>query len=74
MKQAIIQADFDFKFFMKVVCQTRELFETNLETIAMTENRIIGGRNVNIDVRYHFIRELVEAFLTKYRDFLMRLS
>ena len=37
-----------------------DLFEDNQGTIAMAENPISGGRTKHIDVRYHFIRELVE--------------
>ena len=37
-----------------------DLFEDNQGAIAMAENPISGGRTKHIDVRYHFIRELVK--------------
>ena len=36
------------------------LFENNQGAIAMSENPISGGRTKHIDVRYHFIREVVK--------------
>ena len=40
--------------------ETIDLFEYNQGAIAIAENSISGGRTKHIDVRYHFIRELVE--------------
>ena len=40
--------------------ETIDLFEGNQGAIARAENPISGGRTEHIDVRYHFIRELVE--------------
>ena len=40
--------------------ETIDLFEDNQGAIAIAENPISGGRTKHIDVRYHFIRELVE--------------
>ena len=40
--------------------ETIHLFEDNQGAIAIAENPISGGRTKHIDVRYHFIRELVE--------------
>ena len=40
--------------------ETTDLFEDNQGAIAIAENPISGGRTKHIDVRYHFIRELVE--------------
>ena len=40
--------------------ETIDLFEDNQGAIAIAENPISGGRAKHIDVRYHFIRELVE--------------
>ena len=40
-----------------------DLFEDNQGVIARAENPISGGRTKHIDVRYHFIRELVERKL-----------
>ena len=37
-----------------------DLFEDNQGAVAMAENPISGGRTKHIDVRYHFIRELVK--------------
>ena len=38
-----------------------DLFEDNQGAIAIEENPITGGRTKHIDVRYHFVRELVEV-------------
>ena len=43
--------------------ETIDLFENNQGAIARSENPISGGRTKHIDVRYHFIRELVERKL-----------
>ena len=40
--------------------ETIDLFEDNQRATAIAENPISGGRTKDIDVRYHFIRELVE--------------
>ena len=40
--------------------ETIDLFGNNQGAIAIAENPISGGRTKHIDVRYHFIRELVE--------------
>ena len=40
--------------------ETIDLFKDNQGAIAIAENSISGGRTEHIDVRYHFIRELVE--------------
>ena len=40
--------------------ETIDLFEDNQGAIAIAEYPISGGRTKHIDVRYHFIRELVE--------------
>ena len=40
--------------------ETIDVFEDDQGAIAIAENPISGGRTKNIDVRYHFIRELVE--------------
>ena len=40
--------------------ETIDLFEDNQGAIAIAENPISGGRTKHIEVRYHFIRELVE--------------
>ena len=40
--------------------ETIGLFEDNQGAIAIAENPISGGRTKRIDVRYHFIREMVE--------------
>ena len=40
--------------------ETIDLFEDNQGAIAIAENPISGGRTKHIDVRYHFIRKLVE--------------
>ena len=40
--------------------ETIDLFEDNQGAIAIAENPISGGWTKHIDVRYHFIRELVE--------------
>ena len=40
--------------------ETVDLFEDNQGAIARAESPISGGRTKDIDVRYHFIRELVE--------------
>ena len=40
--------------------ETIDLFEDNQGATAIAENPISGGRTKHIDVRYHFIRELVE--------------
>ena len=40
--------------------ETIDLFENNQGAIAIAENPISRGRTKHIDVRYHFIRELVE--------------
>ena len=37
-----------------------DLFEDNQGAIAMAENPISGGRMKHVDMRYHFIRELVK--------------
>ena len=37
-----------------------DLFEDNQGAIVNAENPISGGRTKDIDVRYHFTRELVE--------------
>ena len=37
-----------------------DLFEDNQGAIAIAENPISGGRTKYIDIRYHFIRQLVE--------------
>ena len=39
--------------------ETIELFEDNQGAITIAENPISWGRTKNIDVRYHFITELV---------------
>ena len=44
----------------KLVNETIGLFEDNQGAITIAENPISGGRTKRIDVRYHFIRELVE--------------
>ena len=44
----------------KLVNEAIDLFEDNQGAIAMAENPIGGGRRKHIDVRHHFIRELVE--------------
>ena len=41
--------------------ETTDLFEDNQGAIGIAENPISGGRTKHIDVRYHFIRELVEC-------------
>ena len=41
--------------------KTIDLFEDNQEAIAIAGNPITGGRTKHTDVRYHFIRELVEG-------------
>ena len=40
--------------------ETIFLFEDNQGAIAMAENPVSGGRTKHIDVRHHFIRELVD--------------
>ena len=40
--------------------ETIDVFEDDQGAIAIAENPISGGRTKNIDVRYHFIRELLE--------------
>ena len=40
--------------------ETIDLFEDNQGAMAIAQNPISGGRTKHIDVRYHFIRELVE--------------
>ena len=47
-----------------------DLFEDNQGAIAVAENPISGGRTKHIDVRYHFIRELVKhkVITIKYTD------
>ena len=40
--------------------ETIDVFEDNQGAITIAENPISGGRRKHIDVRYHFIRELVE--------------
>ena len=47
-----------------------DLFEDNQGVITMAENLISGGRTKHIDVRYHFIRGLVEhkMIAIKYTD------
>ena len=47
-----------------------DLFENNQGAIAMAVNSISGGRTKHIDVRYHFIRELVKhkAIAIKYTE------
>ena len=47
-----------------------DLFEDNQGAIAMAENPISGGRTKHIDVRYHFIRELVKhkVFAINYTE------
>ena len=40
--------------------ETIDLFEDNQGAIAIAENPISGGRTKHIDVRCHFVRELVE--------------
>ena len=40
--------------------ETIDLFEDNQGAIAIAENLFSGGRTKHTDVRYHFIRELVE--------------
>ena len=40
--------------------ETIDVFEDDQGAIAIAENPISGGRTKHIDVRYHFIRELVE--------------
>ena len=37
-----------------------DLFEDNQGAIAIAENPISGGRTKHIDVRYHYIRELLK--------------
>ena len=44
----------------ELASETINLFEDNQGAIAIAENIISGGRTKHIDVRYHFIRELVE--------------
>ena len=43
-----------------LVQETIDLFKDNQGAIALAENSISGGRTKHIDVRHHFIRELVE--------------
>ena len=44
----------------ELASETIDLFEDNQGAITIAENSISGGRTKHIDVRYHFIRELVE--------------
>ena len=44
----------------ELASETIDLFEDNQGAIAIAENPISGERTKHIDVRYHFIRELVE--------------
>ena len=44
----------------ELASETVDLFEDNQGAIAIAENPISGGQTKHIDVRYHFIRELVE--------------
>ena len=44
----------------QLVAKTIDLFEDIQGAIAVGENPISGGRTKHIDVRYHFIRELVK--------------
>ena len=44
----------------QLVGRTIDMFEGNQGAITMAENPISGGRTKHIDVRYHFIRELVK--------------
>ena len=44
----------------QLVGRMTDLFEDNQVAIAMAENMISGGRTKHIDVRYHFIPELVK--------------
>ena len=44
----------------ELVSETFDLFEDNQRAIAIEENSTSGERMKHIDVRYHFIRELVE--------------
>ena len=46
--------------FTGLANETIDLFEDNQGAIAISENPINGGRTKPTDVRYHFIRELVE--------------
>ena len=43
----------------ELASETIGLFEDKQGAIAIAENPISGGRTKHIDVRYHFIRELV---------------
>ena len=47
-----------------------DIFEYNQGAIDMAENLISGGRTKHIDVRFHFIRELVKHKITaiKYTE------
>ena len=44
----------------ELASETIDLFEDNQGVIAIAENPISVGRTKHINVRYHFIRELVE--------------
>ena len=44
----------------KLANETFDSFEDNQGAIAIAENPISGGRTKQVDVRYHFVRELVE--------------
>ena len=44
----------------ELASETVDLFEDNQGAIAIAVNPISGGRTKHIDVRYHFIRKLVE--------------
>ena len=44
----------------ELASETIDLFEDNQGPIAIEEHLISGGRTGHIDVRYHFIRQLVE--------------
>ena len=46
--------------FTELASETINLFEDNRGAIGIAENQSAGGRTKHIDVRYHFIRELVE--------------
>ena len=44
----------------ELASETVDLFEDNQGAIAIAVNPISGGRTKHIDVRYHFMRKLVE--------------
>jgi len=43
------------------VVETMTIFEDNQSTICLARNQSVHGRTKHIDIKYHFIRDLVEA-------------